>query len=261
GIEFESHIDGNLIRRLMEYASMYGVKLFCRVNDPALQGEGVMHEGSVSSRLGLAGIPAVAESSQVARIGEFADFYGVDVIILGVSTPRSLKICSQNRYLHPQVSLHHLILSDEACDNYDTAAKIWPPLREKSMREELVKILAKSGDAIIGSLHTPVSETAKDAVFSEASYGIEGLENFLPLLYTFLVKDRHIDFPALVEMVSKNPAESVGMGDRKGSVEIGQEADIILFDPDFTSIVKNPSSPYRDMKIFGKVITFKQLTS
>ena len=69
GIEFESHIDGNLIRRLMEYSQMYDVRLFCHANDPALQGDGVMHEGEVSSRLGLAGIPMLSESSQVARIG------------------------------------------------------------------------------------------------------------------------------------------------------------------------------------------------
>jgi len=109
GIEFESSIDGNMIRRLMEYASMYDVKLFCHAGDLALQGEGVMNEGVISSRLGLGGVPDVAESSQVARIGELAEFYEVDVVILSASTPRTLKLCAQSPRLFAQASIHHLL--------------------------------------------------------------------------------------------------------------------------------------------------------
>ena len=253
GIEFDSHIDGNMIRRLMEYASMHGVKLFCHADDPALHGDGVMHEGSVSGRLGLAGVVAVAESSQVARIGELAEFYGVDVVILGASTPQTLRICSKNRHLHPQLSIHHALLNDTSCDNYDTAGKVWPPLREEGMRKEMLEAIAEGDVKMLTSLHTPVSDTAKDAVFAEAAYGIDGLENFLPLLYTYLVKEGFVDFVNLVQMVAANPAEAVGLKDKKGSIVAGLDADLILFDPDFSYICEDESSPYRGKEISGRV--------
>ncbi len=254
GIEFGSDIDGNLIRRLMEYAIMHGVKLFCRANDPALQGEGVMHEGGVSCRLGLAGIPAAAESSQVARIAELAEFYGVDVVVLGASTAQTLKICAQSSRMIPQVPIHHLILSDTLCEGYNTAGKIWPPLRDEAMRKEMLDALADDGSAMITSLHTPVSETAKDAVFADAAYGIEGFVSFLPLLHTHLVKEGGFDFPALVRMISLNPAKALGLEGKKGAVLPGYDADLLLFDPDFEFCFDDPLSPYDGMRISGRVL-------
>ncbi|WP_456402680.1 amidohydrolase family protein [Hydrogenimonas sp.] len=253
GIEFESHIDGNLIRRLMEYAAMHGVKLFCRANDPALQGDGVMHDGSVSCRLGLAGIPAVSESSQVARIGELAEFYGADVVVLGASTPQTLRICAQNPRLLPQVSMHHLLLDDRACDGYDTAGKLWPPLRDEAMRRALLEAVVRGDAAMITSLHTPVSRTAKDAVFSDAAYGIDGLAHALPLLYTHLVKEGPLDFSDLVRLTATNPALAVGLEGRKGAVRPGYDADLLLFDPDVTFRCTEPGSPYDGLEVTGRV--------
>ncbi len=253
GIEFESHIDGNLIRRLMEYASMFDVKLFCRANDPALQGEGVMHEGSVSSRLGLAGVPAVAESSQLARIGEFAEYYGTDVIVLGASTPQTLKICAQSPRLHAQVSLHHILLDDTACDNYDTSGKIWPPLRDEAMRTSMFEAVVRGEADMITSLHTPVSKTAKDAVFANAAYGVEGLNQFLPLLYTHLVKKGGLNIASLMKMTASSPARAVGLEGKKGAIAPGYDADLLLFDPDFSFRCTDSGSPYEGMEIIGRI--------
>jgi len=253
GIEFHSSIDGNLIRRLMEYARMHGVKLFCHANDPALQGEGVMHEGEVSSRLGLGGVPSVAESSQVARIGELAACYEVDVVILSASTPQTLKICKENPYLHAQVSLHHLLLTDQACDNYNTTGKIWPPLRDESSRQLLLQALQSGDIAMLTALHTPVSSSAKDAVFAEAEYGIDGLYNFLPLCYTSLVKEGVIDLLQLSKLTALYSAEAVGLGDRKGKVAVGYDADLILFDPNKEALIEDPTSPYHGQSVYGCV--------
>lgn len=253
GIEFHSSIDGNLIRRLMEYARMHGVKLFCHANDPALQGEGVMHEGEVSSRLGLGGVPSVAESSQVARIGELAACYEVDVVILSASTPQTLKICKENPYLHAQVSLHHLLLTDQACDNYNTTGKIWPPLRDEPSRQLLLNALQSGDIAMLTALHTPVSSSAKDAVFAEADYGIDGLHAFLPLCYTFLVKEGLIDLPELSKLTALRSAEAVGLGDRKGKVAVGYDADLILFDPNTQQVLDDASSPYHGQSVDGCV--------
>ncbi|BDY12227.1 amidohydrolase family protein [Hydrogenimonas cancrithermarum] len=253
GIEFDSSIDGNLIRRLMEYAVMHGIKLFCHANDPALQGDGVMHEGEVSSRLGLGGVPAVAESSQVARIGELASYYGVDVVILAASTPQTLEICSANPHLHAQVPLHHLLLTDTLCDNYNTAGKIWPPLRDEVSRRAMIERLKSGVVSMLTALHTPVSGSAKDAVFSEAEYGIDGLNAFLPLCYTFLVKEGMIDLPELSKLTACRPAETVGIDRYKGKIAVGYDADLILFDPDKECCGRFENSPYEGKSLYGDV--------
>ncbi|WP_201353519.1 amidohydrolase family protein [Hydrogenimonas urashimensis] len=253
GIEFESHIDGNLIRRLMEYSRMHGVKLFCHANDPSLQGDGVMHEGEISSHLGLSGIPPLSESSQVARIGEFAKAYGVETIIMGASTSETLKICRENPFLKAQVSIHHLLLNDEACDNYDTAGKVCPPLRDESERLKLLDALKNGEIAMLTSLHSPVSKTAKDAVFAEAAYGIEGISCFLPLLYTHLIRSGTIDLPYLVRLTASLPAESAGLGHRKGKIEVGYDADLVRFDPETKIRYPGSRSPYAGTALFGHV--------
>jgi dihydroorotase len=253
GIEFDSSIDGNLIRRLMEYAAMHGVKLFCRANDPQLQGDGVMHEGEVSSRLGLAGAPAVAESSQVARIAELAAFYDVDVVILAVSTPRTLQICQASPHLQAQVPLHHLLLTDTACDNYETAGKVWPPLRDHAMRQALIEALENGSVSLLTALHTPVSRSAKDAVFAEAGYGIDGLHAFLPLCYTYLVKTGIIDMPQLSKLIALGAARAVKLDTHKGKIEAGYDADLILFDPNVETCLDLENSPYNGRVLYGKV--------
>ena len=253
GIEFDSSIDGNMIRRLMEYASMYGVKLFCHAKDLALASGGVMNEGAVSSRLGLGGVPDVAESSQVARIGELALAYGVDVVILSASTPRTLQLCAQNPRLFAQVSIHHLLLNDEACDNYDTSGKIWPPLRDEKSRLKMLEFLKNGHLEALTSLHTPVSASLKDAVFAEAAYGIDGLNSFLLLLYTYLVKPGYIDMSTLSKLTSGNCAKFVGLDDRKGFIKEGYDADLILFDPNVVSSIDLHNSPYNGWKVEGRV--------
>ncbi|WP_300367262.1 hypothetical protein [Hydrogenimonas sp.] len=253
GIEFESHVDGNLIRRLMEYAQMHDVTLFCHANDPALQGDGVMHEGEISGRLGLAGIPPLGESSQVARIGEFAKRYGVDVVILGASTIETVEICRKNPHLKAQLSLHHLMLTDAACDDYDTSGKIWPPLRDDTTRHALVEAVKKGDVPMLTSLHSPVSRTAKDAVFSEAAYGIDGMNIFLPMLYTTLVKPGFLTMTDLTKLTSFNAAGVIGQQDQRGAIEEGYMGEMILFDPDALCTVDDRHSPYSGRTFHGAV--------
>ncbi|WP_353662937.1 amidohydrolase family protein [Hydrogenimonas sp. SS33] len=253
GIEFRSDIDGNLIRRLMEYAKLRGVHLFCRANDPALQGDGVMQEGEVSARLGLGGIPELAESSQVARIGEFAAAYEVPVVILHASTPRTLEICRDHPWLKAQVPLHHLLLDDTACDDYDTSAKLWPPLRSGQSREKMLAMLQNGEIDMLTSLHSPVAPAVKDAVFAEAAYGIDALTLFLPLLYTRLIREERISWPEAAALISTRAAETVGLGERKGKIETGYDADLLLFDPEGLTVIDDPASPYRGITVRGSV--------
>ena len=253
GIEFESALDGNRIRRLMEYARLLEVPLFCRANDPALQGDGVMQEGEVAARLGLAGVPELAESSQVARVGEFAEEYGVDVVVLHASTPRTLEICRDNPRLTAQVPLPHLLLDESACDDYDTSGKIWPPLRSAESRDAMVQMVRKGEVPMLTSLHSPVSETAKDAVFAEAAYGIDGMEGFLPLLYRRFVAEERLGWSDVVRLTSENAAKILGLSDRKGRIAVGYDADLILFDPQAAANEPDARSPYRRCGLQGSV--------
>ena len=211
-----------------------------------------MHEGAVAGRLGLAGIPALAESSQVARVGAFAEAYGVDVVILGASTPETLRLCVENPHLHAQVSIHHLLLTDEACEGYDTSAKLWPPLRDAADREAMLKALKEGHVSMLTSLHSPVSPTAKDAVFAEAAYGVEGLNRYLPLLYTGLVREGWLRWEEVAALTSARPAETIGC-EETGGIEVGARAKLILFDPAYEEKVEEPCSPYRGRTVSGRV--------
>ena len=249
GIEFESRMDGNLIRRLMEYARLRNVTLFCRADDPALSGDGVMHEGAVSSALGLGGIPALAEYSQVARIGEFADAYGVNVVILGASTPRTVALCEQYTHLHAQLSWHHLLLDDTACEGYDTRAKLFPPLRDAEARRQMLEQLKNGQIAMLGSLHSPVSETAKDAVFAEAAFGIDGLSGAMAILYSLLIKPGLMTWPQWCRMCVDIPAKLLGLE--------GGESGWFLFDPDVL-VEPEADSPYKNRALYGQVVPLRE---
>ncbi len=252
GIEFDSDIDGNLIRRLMEYAAMHGVTLFCHANDRALQGDGVMHEGRLAGEMGLGGISPLAESSQVARVGAFAKTFGVDVVILGASTLETLELCEQNAYLIPQVSLHHLLLNDETCRGYDTRGKLFPPLRDEKTRQAMLHKVTSMPKLMITSLHSPVSLSAKDAVFAEAAYGIDALPYFLPLIYSGLVEKGFVDMETLCRMVATNPSRTIGHT-RSGTIAVGAKADVILFDPKPSATIDDETSPYHGWQIRGHV--------
>jgi len=212
-----------------------------------------MQEGEVSARLGLGGIPEVAEYSQVARIGEFAAAYEVPVVILHASTPRTLEICRDNPWLKSQVPLHHLLLDDTACDNYDTSAKLRPPLRCRESREAMVQMVRGGEVDMLTSLHSPVSFSAKDAVFAQAADGIDALSYFLPLLYTYLIDPGMIDWPAAVSLICANTLECAGWSETKGKVEVGYDADLLLFDPKPVGVIDDPTSPYDGIKITGRV--------
>ncbi len=256
GIEFESHIDGNLIRRLMEYAKAHDVPLYCHADDPALSDSGVMHEGEIASRLGLPGVPPLSEISQVARIRTFAEHYGVDVVFLGLSTPEAVEICAESAHLKAQVSIHHLILSDAACEGYDTAGKVWPVLRDESRRQALLKQAAEGKIDLLTSLHSPASRTAKDAVFGEAAFGIDGLYGFLPLLYSELIAPGHLTWEDVTRMCAKEGAKLLKR-EREGEIAVGQCAAFVLFDPKAKTRFDDSRSPYRGRTFQGGVTMIK----
>ncbi len=252
----KSHIDGNLLRRILQYALMHKVPFFCFCDNPDLDDNGVMHDGVTSAKLGLAGITKVSEISEVAKVAAMAEYYGAKTVFQSLSTAKSLDIVARAKYSNPdiyaEVSIFHLFLNDTACGDFNTLAKLMPPLRDEEEREKLLQALKEGKIDTLTSLHAAKSFNSKDVPFNDASYGVDALEDFLPLCYSFLVKEEIIDMPHLIRLLSENPAEILGMN-KKGYIQEGYDADVILFDPESVRMINDKTSLLDKQKIYGEV--------
>jgi len=255
-IQEKSHINGNLLRRILQYALMQKVPFFCFCDNPDLNDSGVMHEGVTSAKLGLAGISKVSEISEVAKVASMAEYYGAKTLFQSLSTAKSLDIVSRAKFVNPhiyaEVSIFHLILNDTACDDFNTLAKLMPPLRDESERLKLIEALKEGKIDILTSLHAAKSFNSKDVPFNDAAYGVDSLEEYLALCYTFLVKEGIIDMQKLSRLTSERPAEILEL-ENVGKVAEGYIADLTLFDPLEESVNNDKNSLLFGMKIFGEV--------
>ena len=211
---------------------------------------GVMNEGEVSFSLGLGGISKLEEYSEVAKILEFSHFYEVEVLFKNISTKRAIELIAQSRLAYAEVSVHHLLLRDEACNGFNTLAKISPPLRDKKEQEELLIALEEGKIDILTSLHSPVSSIYKDISFNEASFGIDAVSYYLPLLYTSFIQTNILKPQKLVELASSNPA--IFLGKKVGQIKEGFLADLVIFNPKAQTEIKS-MSPYSTKVLQGAV--------
>jgi len=234
--------------KVAEYVQMYGNTLFCKAEDNSLKNNGVMLDGDISSSLGLAGIADLSEVLHVSRMIEIARHFGIKILFKSIASPRSIYLITQAKKegvkVSCEVSLHHLLNSDEACSNFNTTAKLDPPLASKNDVALLQEAL-KNGDIdCLTTLHQPSSVVNKEVAFYNASYGCESLEEALPLYYTKLVKSNLISMEKLVELASINPSKI-----------IGKKVGYILFNPDKKTIINNTKSLYDKEEIYGEVIS------
>ncbi|HSB37205.1 MAG TPA: dihydroorotase, partial [Thermoanaerobaculia bacterium] len=180
--------DAGLLRRALEYVSMFDLPVVVHEEDPALVRGGVMNEGWVSTRLGLAGWPAAAEATMVARDVQIAALAGARLHVAHVSTRESLDAIRNARRKGVAVSCeatpHHLTLTDEevARSGYDTRFKMNPPLRSEADRQALVAALADGTIDCVATDHAPHHADEKALEFADAPFGVTGLETALPVL-------------------------------------------------------------------------------
>ncbi len=251
----DSSIDNNLIRRVFEYMKMYNGTVFCSVKDRALNGNGVMFEGAVSSELGLPGISVLGEIIHVSKIIEMSRYFGVQVLFKGLFTRRSLEMIRQAREegvkVFSEISIHHLVLDDTACAGFNTYAKIFPPLSNEKGKLALRDALVNGEIDLLTSLHSPQSKVNKEVAFYDAAYGTECIEDIMSLYYTKLVDTGMVSLSRLSEMVSKTPAEMIKRN--AGLIEVGRVADLMLFDAGFDYVVENEQSLYKGETLKGKV--------
>lgn len=256
GIYAPSSHNGNLHRRIFEYSSLWDAPIFCRCEDVTLSGIGVMNEGFFSAKLGLPGIPAIAETKEVAKLCEVALSTDAPVVFQSLSSERSVHIIEMAKQegarVHAEVSIHHLALTEMQCERFNTAAKIKPPLKSDATRKKLLESLKNDSIHLLTSAHSPKSVTKKDLAFEEASFGIDAIDHYFPLLYTHLVQQEGLSLSRLSALTSYHQAQLLKL-DNVGLIQEGWEANLMLIDPLKSKKIKSPFSPYRNQEVQGEV--------
>ena len=257
-----------LMRRALLYAQHFTIPVIQHAQDLDLSGAGVMHEGEWATRLGLPGIPGSAEDVMVARDLLLAEETGGRYHVAHLSTARSLEMVRQAKEkglaVTCEVTPQHLLLTDEAVaeSGFSTHTKMNPPLRSASDREALLAGLADGSVDAIASDHAPHHPDEKDVEFSQAPFGVIGLETNLSLCLDKLVRPGVISLSRLIELLSTAPARILGLPG--GTLEPGSSADITLFHPNRPLTVKasrfrckSRNTPFDGWKLRGRpVATF-----
>ena len=227
-------VSSHLMRTALEYARTFGIPVADHCEEPTLSAGGVMHEGIVSTRLGLQGIPAAAEEIMVARDLLLAELTGGHIHLCHMSTRGSVDLIRRAKDRGIRVTAeacpHHFALTHEACEGYDTNAKMSPPLREPEDREAIRQGLKDGTIDVIATDHAPHHYDAKEREFDDAPNGIIGLETALGLAITELVKTGLLSLAELVERMSSGPARIFGLPG--GTLAPGAPADVTVFDPE-----------------------------
>jgi dihydroorotase len=225
-------VDTELLWRAMQYASTFGHRLWLRPIDPYLGRTGVAHDGEVATRLGLAGIPATAETIALATILALVRETGVRVHLCRLSCAESVaQVRAAKRdglRVSCDVGVHHLHLSDMDIGWFSSDANLVPPLRTTRDRDALRAGLADGTIDLICSDHAPVDDDGKQVPFAEAEPGATGLELLLPLTLKWAAEDG-IALPAALAKITSEPARLVDAG--AGDLGVGRMADVCVFDP------------------------------
>ncbi len=224
--------DAMVMRRALEYSSMFDKPILVHEEDPNLCCGGHMNEGEVSTRIGIPGKSPLSESVMVARDLILAKNAG-RVHFCHMSSGESIRLIRKAKQEGLKVSAetapHYLVLTEEAVEGYDTHAKMAPPLRTKADLEELIKGIQDGTIDCIATDHAPHTRDDKNVEFNKAANGIIGLETALPVVANHLVHKNIISWSKLIELMSLNPARIVGLS--KGTLSVGADADIVLIDP------------------------------
>lgn len=227
--------DAALMRRALEWCLMLGVPIACHEEDKSLSACGCMNESALSTRLGLKGWPKVAEEVMIARDIELARVTGGKIHICHVSTARGVELIRRAKkdgiLVSAEVTPHHLLLTEERIGEYDTSAKMSPPLRNSEDNEALIAGLQDGTIDCVASDHAPHETDSKNVEFSKATFGILGLQTTLPLMLEF-VRTKKITAKRLVQVLSSEPSRIFNLG--VGKLDKGSLADVTIINPEYS---------------------------
>ena len=253
----------HLMRTALEYARTFGIPVADHCEEPTLAAGGAMNEGIVSARLGLKGIPAEAEEIMVIRDILLARRTGGHVHLCHMSTKGSVELIRWGKERGIRVTAeacpHHLSLTENEVNGYNTNAKMNPPLRTEEDVEAIREAVRDGTIDLVATDHAPHHYDEKEREFSDAPNGIVGLETALAVVVKWLVKPEIIDLPTLIQRMSVSPARTFGLPG--GSLQRGAVADVTVFDPtrewkvDAANFVsKGRNSPYSGHTLQGVVM-------
>lgn len=253
--------DPLVMRRALEYAAGFGLPIISHCEELSLSRGGAMNEGAMSTALGLAGIPNAAESIMVMRDIALAELTGAPVHIAHVSARESVRAIRQAKELGIPVTAetapHYFSLTEAGVADYNTHAKMNPPLRSEKDRQAIRQGLADGTLDVIATDHAPHAELEKELEFALAANGIIGLETALSLGLS-LVADGVLSLSALIEKMSTGPARILGL---PSGLAVGAAADITVIDPDCRYRVaperfcsKSKNSPFAGWTLNGKAV-------
>jgi len=256
-------MDAGLMRRALEYGRLFDLLVIAHEEDCHLANGGVMNEGVTAVALGLRGVPAAAEEVMVARDIALAELTGGRLHVAHVSTRGTVELVRAAKARGVAVSAeatpHHLLLSEDAVGDYDTNAKMAPPLRARADVEAVRAGLADGTIEAFASDHAPHHRDEKDVEFEHAANGIVGLETSFALGLR-LVEEGVLDLPTLVARMTTGPARLLGLP--VGTLAPGSLADVTIVDPKRRWTVdpatfrsKGRNTPYGGGELAGRVVT------
>lgn len=253
--------DPVVMRRALEYVKAFNGFIAQHAQDPSLTRDAQMNEGLVSAQIGLAGWPAVAEESIIARDVLLAEHVGSRLHVLHVSTRGSVEIVrwakARGIAVTAEVTPHHLILTDELARSYDPIFKVNPPLRTADDVAALREGLADGTIDTVGTDHAPHPMEAKDCEWAAASFGMTGLETALAVVARAMIETGLLDWRGVARVMSELPAVIGGIGDVQGRpIAVGEPANLTLVDPAAPYIVDpaiqataSANTPYKGQEL------------
>jgi len=253
--------DTQVLWRALQYAATFGFPVWLRAEDLWLAKGGVAHDGEVATRLGLAGIPAFAETVALATLLELVRATGARVHVCRISSAAGVAMLRRARHdglpLTCDVGVHHVHLSDRDLGYFDAQCRLEPPLRSPRDRDALGAGLADGTIDCIVSDHTPVDEDGKHLPFAEAEPGATGLELLLPLALKWGVQAK-LTLAQTLARVTSAPARILGVD--AGRIAPGAPADLVLFDPQAPYRVsaqalksQGKNTPFLGLELAGRV--------
>jgi len=253
-----------LMRRVLEYSSMYGLPVIQHAEEQTLTKNGLMNEGLVATRLGMPGIPPIAEELIIER----------DIILLRyvphskyhiahISTSGSIgcvrRAKAEKLNITCEVAPHHFTLTDEAIESFSTNLKMSPPLRTKDDVQALKEALRDGTIDVIATDHAPHTIDEKEVEYAQAPFGIVGLETAIGLSVTELVNQKYLTLNQLIEKLSINPRRILSLS--VINIQEGETANLTVFDPEKEWVVdiqafksKSKNSPFHGRRLKGKAI-------
>jgi dihydroorotase len=262
--------DPLLMRRALEYVKAFGGVIAQHAQEPRLTEGAQMNEGVRSAELGLAGWPAVAEESIIARDVLLAEHVGSRLHVCHVSTAGSVDVIrwakARGINVTAEVTPHHLLLTEDLVGTYDARYKVNPPLRRTEDTEALRAALADGTIDIVATDHAPHPVEAKDCEWDAAANGMVGLESALSVVHASVVANGMLDWAAVARVLSEAPARIGRISGQGQSIAVGAPAELTLYDPAASRVFseadlagKGINSPYLRMTLPGRVqATFHQ---